>query len=139
MRTLTITYFEMLDQFKKICAYYFFDQNFQVKIEEILENLADINADRYADKYENETDEFIHQIAQHVDGNRNKSIKLVNEASDEILATLIVRLMTFTEYCQKNPNKKCFMFGDTNNQLVVECLINFWRLYRHKGQTIFPV
>ncbi len=137
MGTLTITYSEMLNQFKKICAYYFFDQNFQEKMEKILGSLANINADKYAEKYEDETDEFVHKIAQHVDGDRNKSIRLVNEASDEILTTLIVRLITFDEYCQKNPNKKYFMFGDTNNQLVIECLINFWRLYSHKGYTNF--
>lgn len=139
MEYLTITYSEMLDQFKKICAYYFFDQNFQGKMEKLLENLADINADKYAEKYEEETDSFIHKITQHVDGDRNKSIRLVNEASDEILATLIVRLVTFDEYCQENPNKKYFMLGDTNSQLVIECLINFWRFYNHKGPTNFLV
>ncbi len=125
MGYLTITYSEMLDQFKKICSYYFFDWNFQGKMNKILEKLANIDADEYAKRYEEETDSFIHKIAQHVDGNRNISIKLVNEAPDEILSTLIIRLITFDEYCQSNPNKKYFMFGDTNNQLVIECLINF--------------
>lgn len=132
---MELTYSEMSDQFKKICAYYFFDQNFPMKMEKILENLADISANKYTEKYEKETDDFIYEIAQYVDGNRSNSIKLVNNASNEILAVLIVRLMVFNEYCQNNPNKKYFMFGDTNNQLVIECLINFWRLYNHKGPT----
>lgn len=139
MGYLTITYSEMLDQLKKICSYYFFDQNFQGKMNKILEKLTDIDADEYAKRYEEEIDSFIHKIAQHVDGNRNISIRLVNEAPDEILSTLIVRLVTFDEYCQNNPNKKYFMFGDTNNQLVIECLINFWYFYSRKGLTNFPV
>ncbi|MBE6855846.1 MAG: hypothetical protein E7500_00230 [Ruminococcus sp.] len=139
MGALRITYSDMLDQFKKICSYYFFDENFQNKMLKIIEKIETLNADKYAQKYEEETDEFVHKIARHVDGDRRKSIKLINEASEEILATLIVRLITFDEYCQENPNKEYFMFGDTNNQLVIECLINFWRAYNHKGPINFVV
>lgn len=130
---MELTYYEMLDQLKRICAYYFFDEKFPIRMEKILSNLANVNADKYAEKYEEGTDNFIHEIAKYVDGNRINSITLVNKAPNEILATLIVRLMTFDEYCQSNPNKKYSMLGDTNSQLVIECLINFWRLYNHKG------
>lgn len=139
MSSMTITYSVMLDQFQKICSYYFFDSEFENRMMKIFAKIEDLNADEYARKHEQETDAFIHQMAQHVDGERKESLKLVREASDEIIATLVVRLVTFEEYCRNNPNKTHFMFGDTDGQLVIECLINFWRVYDRKGPTILGV
>lgn len=70
-----------------------------------MEKCNDKTAEAYADQYESDTDSFIHEIVKHIDGNREKSIKLVNEAKDEILYTFIVRLTAFESYCVEHPTK----------------------------------
>lgn len=135
------TYSEMLIQFKKICAYYFFDENFESKImTPIIRKIPDEkNINDYVKQNEEETDDFIHKIASFVDGDRNESIKIINNAPEEILTTLIIRLLTFDDYCHKNPNKSYPVLEDSNQQLVIECLINFWRSYNHNGSLNFVV
>lgn len=138
---LKITYEEMLDQLKKITSYYFFDQNFAqniiMPIFERMENEEIQNADVYASQYEEETDKFIHKLVAYVDGDREKSIKLVNGADENILYAIVVRLTAFEDYCKRNPHQVHLMLGDTNAQLVVDCLINFWRAYRQDSPIIF--
>ena len=139
---LTITYAEMLDQLKKICQYYFFDGDFLEKVMNPImdkyEYLGNQNIDDYVKQFEDKTDAFIHKIAACVDGNRKKSIQLVNQADEEILFTLMVRLTAFETYCNENPNKEHLMLlGDTNAQLVVDCLINFYRAYSEGKMIIF--
>ena len=120
-----MTYNEMLEQLRKICAYYFFEKDFDENMIQILNKYSDLNAD-----------EFIHKIANHVDGNRGESIKLINHAPEEILATLIYRLMTFVSYCNENPQKQYTLLEGTNSQLVIECLINFWHHYNQESPLI---
>ncbi len=131
-----MTYNEMLEQLRKICAYYFFEKDFDENMIQILNKFSDLNADEFAKKYESKTDEFIHKIANHVDGNRGESIKLINHAPEEILATLIYRLMTFVSYCNENPQKQYTLLEGTNSQLVIECLINFWHHYNQESPLI---
>ena len=140
MESLRITYSEMSDQLKKICNYYFFDKNFSknkmLPIFDEMEKCNDKTAEAYADQYESDTDSFIYEIVNHIDGDREKSIKLVNEAKDEILYTFIVRLTAFESYCIEHPTKIHLLLGVSNKQLAVDCLINFWRSYRQASQII---
>ncbi len=135
---LAITYEDMCNQLRAIFRYYFFDSDFQNNVlNPTLDKIAFENPYKYAKKHEEATDNFIWELASLVDGNRDDSIKLINNASDELIATLYVRLMIFTEFCEDNPKKTYILLSDNNKQLVIECLINFWRLYCHEGSIDF--
>ena len=104
----------------------------QSKVESCLSKMDD-NADsiKFANKIEDECDEFIRRISKLV-GDPDAFSKKLAGISEEMALTLYIRISTFEEYAEQNPDHSIpLMIGGSEGQVVIDCLINFWKAYCH--------
>jgi len=128
----------MSDQLMKLCNYYFFDSNFwKNRRKIIIEKYSDKEVNELAERLEETVDNFIHKMTSYIDGNRNDSIRFICDASDDIITVVYFRLSLFMVYSSENPDKKYPLLVDTDKQVIIDSLINFWREYNHSDPLIF--
>ena len=126
------------DAMHSILGNAFMKSGIQSRIESFLTKMKDgSDAVEFAKKQEDECDDFIHRIAGTVD-NESQCITELANASDTLLATMWIRVSMFEGYAENNPNRSIpLMLGGTEKQIVVDCLINFWKAFCHEGPLNF--
>lgn len=125
---------EIHNQLQKIIQYFVFDELAKPRIDNIISKIPDTeNVDEYARKYENDTDDFVHKISELLNLEREKTLAVVSETSDQILMTFTIRLLTISEQLLKSPsNMLPISFDDT--QFFCDCFIKYWRAYQKHGE-----
>lgn len=124
---------EIQIQLKKIISYFVFDESVKPRIDAILSKIPDTdNVDEYAQKYENETDDFIHRLAELTNYEREDTLSLVSKTNETILMTFAIRLFTIDEHLSNNLVKKLPISSDIP-QFLCDCLIKYWYNYKRNG------
>jgi len=127
---ITLTAKEIQIQFEKIVQYFVYEKEIMEKYSELLNLIPDTEqVDIHAAKFEIETDQLIHKLAEMMNGDRKDTINLINTTNEDIVITLIVRILTINQYFTDNPNKT-LPISEEVPQFFIDCLINYWRLYQ---------
>lgn len=121
------------DQLQKVIRYFVFDETAKPRLDNIISKIPDMeNMDEYAQKYEKETDDFICKISELLELEREDTLAVVSEASDQILMTFTIRLLTISEQLLKSPDKMLPISLD-DAPFFCDCLIKYWRAYQKCG------
>lgn len=124
---------EIHDQLQKIIQYFVFDKSVKSKIDDIISKIPDTeNVDKYAQKYEKDTDDFICKISELFKLERKDTLSLVSEISDQVLMTFAIRVFTISEQLLKSP-KNMLPISLDNAPLFCDCLIKYWKAYQKYG------
>ena len=125
---------EIHDQLQKIIQYYVFDESAELKINNIVSKISDTeNVDEYAQKYEKDTDDFIHRLSELFELERKDTLSVVSETPDQVLMTFTIRVLTISEQLLKSP-KNMLPISLDNAPLFCDCLIKYWRAYQKYGE-----
>ncbi|HNX63655.1 MAG TPA: hypothetical protein PKI60_00510 [Oscillospiraceae bacterium] len=124
---------EINNQLHKIVQYFIFDDTIKLRIDNIISKISDTeNVDRYAQKYEKETDAFIYKISELMKLERKDTLAEISKISDQVLMAFAIRLFTIDEMLLKNPDK-LLPISDDNITFLCDCLIKYWRVYQEDG------
>lgn len=125
---------EIHDQLQKLIRYFVFDETAKPRIDNIVSKIPDAeNVDEYARKYEKDTDDFVHKISELFELERENTLAVVSETSDQILMTFTIRVLTISEQLLKSPSNMLPISLD-NAPFFCDCLIKYWKAYQKYGE-----
>lgn len=121
-------------QIQKMVKYFVIDENVKHKIDNTLDLIPNTeNVDEYAMKYESQTDDFIRSISQMLDKEREDTLKIAMNASEQILVSFYIRLITVSEQLLKSPDIMLPISLD-DKQFFCDYFIKYWRAYQEHGE-----
>lgn len=132
--TSMISSWKIHGQIQKMVKYFVIDENVKHKIDNTLDLIPNTkNVDEYAMKYESQTDDFIRSISQMLDKEREDTLKIAMNASEQVLASFYIRLITVSEQLLKSPDIMLPISLD-DKQFFCDYFIKYWRAYQEHGE-----